>query len=83
MKRIQKVENRSPSSNRTVKEFFLFFFPMDNSYGLCQPRSSSLEPFSTVKFKHPSHSFFWNASAYHLSKIVPESPELSKDGANQ
>lgn len=75
--------SRSPSGNRTLKEFFLFLFLTDSPYGLCQSHSSSLELFPTVKFKHPAHSFLWNASGCQLSKTVLESPELSNNCANQ
>lgn len=71
-----------------LSEFFLFLFPMDNTYGLCQSCGSRLGqgfspfPHHTVKFKRPAHSFLWNASGCQLDKIVLESQKLSKDCAD-
>lgn len=84
------MRGRSPSSSRTVKEFFLFLFPVDSPYGLCQFHGSRLEhrlplsPTPTVKLKHPAHSFLWNASECQLSKIVlPSRLQISEDTADR
>ena len=68
------MAGRSPTSSRTVKEFFLFIFLMNNPYGLCQSHGSKLEQ-EFLPFPHPhseiqASSFLWNASWYQLSKIV-------------
>lgn len=78
----------SPHQAEELSEFFLFVFPKDNTYGLCQFHGSRIEqgfsplPLPTVKFKHPAHSSLWNASGCQLSKSVLESPEFSKDCAD-
>lgn len=89
-KKKKKKMGRESMSHQAAElsEFFLFLFPMDNTYGLCQSCGSRLGqgfspfPHRTVKFKRPAHSFLWNASGCQLDKIVLESQKLSKDCAD-